>query len=178
MDSSSRRIFKRPKCTCRLSTYSVGFHDPNRLRHSWYRWSVGFSASSLSHRADCELFKYFEREHTFNLKLRCYGGLIAQVVKASVHLRRGAGGFSLSPSLNCIRVVSYDSPAFKLIDTFLDEMDYDLASTLLQLDVLIRKLQELFQDGRASPRDVNPRGDSLLHVSHFSAASTSHLTQY
>lgn len=104
----------------------------------------------------------------------CYGGVIAQVVKASIHLRRGAGGFSLSPSLSCIRVVSYDSPAFKLIDARFGVLSFHVAPMVPAFDVVIRKLRGLFQDGRASPHDVNPSGESLIHVSYLSAALSSY----
>ena len=100
-----------------------------------------------------------------------YSSIIAQVVNASIHLKQGAGGFSISPSLSCIRVVSDDSPAFDLVKTFLREHRFAVEG--MEFNVTIRKLKELFRDGRASPRDVNPCGESLLHVSHLYAASTS-----
>lgn len=136
------------------------------------------NASNLSHRKDCELFYFFERESSLDLKFTYYRGVIAQVVKASIHLRRGAGGFSLSPSLSCIRVVSDDSPAFQLLRKLFTQKILDHTSQLVNLDNLIRKLHELFQDGQASPRDVNSLGGSLLHVSHLSTASTSSLTKH
>lgn len=173
-DSSPFQIFKRPMCTCGLSTYSVGSHDRSRPRYSWHRWNAKLSASSLSHREDCKFFNYFERENSLNLKLIYYRGIIAQVVKASIHLRRGAGGFSLSPNLSCIRVVSQDSPAFELVRTYLRPLRFNPDPQLPPFDDLIRRLHELFQDGRASPHDVNPRGHTLLHVSHLFAAASSH----
>ena len=101
------------------------------------------------------------------------GSVISQVVNASIHLRRGAGGFSISPSLSCVRVVSDDSPAFNLVGSYLRKLHFYSAVEDVDFGKIIRKLQELFRDGRASPRDVNPHGYSLLHVSYLYAASTS-----
>lgn len=146
--------------------YSIGFRD------YWRGWSAELNASTLSHRKDCELFKYLERENSFNLKLMYFGAIIKQVVTASIHLTRGAGGFSISPSLSCIRVVPYDSPAFYLLDRVWEHCE------LSSVDDFIAKLQGLFQDGLASPRDVDPCGRSLLHVGHHSTAPTSYLTKH
>ena len=169
IDLPSRQSPKRSVCICRPSTYSVGICNPDRLRYSWGRWSGRLNASNLSHRKDCELF---EKETLLNLKLMYYGGVIAGVVNASIHLRRGAGGFSLSPILSCFRVVSDDSPAFKLIRTQISGAE---APSRPKFDVVYRKLRKLFQDRRASPRDVNPHGQTLLHVSHLTTVSSFYL---
>lgn len=135
------------------------------------------NASTLSHRKDCELFRAFEKENTLNLKLVYCRSVITQVIKASIHLRRGAGGFSISPSLSCICVVSDNSPAFKLVATRFRESYYRFRPRSLDLEVLIGKLQELFQHGQASPRDVDCFGRSLLHVSYFPNHSNIYLTE-
>lgn len=171
VDASSRPFFKRPTCTCRSSTYSIGFQNPGRLRYSRRMWSGRLNAFNLSHRKDCELFKPFKKETSLHLKLMYYSGVIAGVVNASFQLTRGAGAFSLSPSLSCIRVVPHKSPAFELIT--LHMFDIVCPGILLTSDVVIWKLRELFQDGRASPGDVNPDGQSLLHVSHRTGALSS-----
>lgn len=168
VDLSSRQISKRLTCTCRISTYSVEFQNRTRSEYSWRGWRARLNASTLSHRKDCELFRAFEKENSLNLKLVYCRGIIGQVIKASIHLRRGAGGFSISPSLSCIRMVSDDSPAFKLVHTWIRELFFGYISRSSDREVLIRKLQELFQHGRASPHDVTISGRSLLHVSPFS----------
>jgi hypothetical protein len=164
-ESSCRRYFKRPRCTCRPSTYFVSAG----LQYLGRRWSAMLNTSAMTHAKDCALFYNSESESSFNLKVMYCGRLIGQAVTASVYLRRGAGGFSISPSLSCIRVVSSDSPAFKVLASFLSKWYYSPLSSPT-LESLNRALVELFQDGHASAHDVNEKGQNLLHVSYHSAA--------
>lgn len=154
---------KRRNCSCRPSTYS--------LRIPF--WGANLSSSALIHGEDCDLFKYPEREDSWNLRVVYCGRLIAQAVTASMHLRRGAGGFSISPNLHCSRVVSSESPIFDLIDTQVFGIFDKKTNITSELNALMRKIEQLFRDGKASPRDVNEQGDSLLHVSHLACYSDS-----
>ncbi len=166
LESSSRRYFKRPRCTCRPST---GLNVSAGLQYLGRRWSAMLNASAKTHARDCALFYYSQSESSFNLKVMYCGRLIGQAVTASIYLRRGAGGFSISPNLSCIRVVSSDSPAFKVLDIFLHPWR-GINSSGRSITSLTRELVELLQDGHASPHDVNEKGQTLLHVCHLSAA--------
>ena len=172
VDLLSRQGFKRAKCTCRSSTYAIECGNARRRYYEHTRnWGARWNTSSVHHDQDCALFRstYFEREDSWQLRLMCYRGLIGRVVQASLQLRRGAGGFSINPSLSCIRVVDrLKSPAFQLIlYSFLRFQINRETDFVAMMRKLIRDLQRLFQDGRASPRDVTPSGETLFHVGHL-----------
>lgn len=101
---------------------------------------------------------------SWQLRLMCYGGLVGRVVQASMQLRRGAGGFSISPSLDCFRLVPAHSPAFQSPWFFADINPQD-DSLPLHYTAFIALLERAFQKGQASPHDVTPSGQTLLHVS-------------
>lgn len=103
-----------------------------------------------------------------------YGRLIAQAVTASIHLRRGAGGFSISPNLNCSRVVSSKSPLFQLVRNYCSNLNFPtMNGSTANMNALMRQVEQLFQDRQASVRDVNESGSSVLHVGNFGYCSPS-----
>lgn len=98
---------------------------------------------------------------------RC-GAFLAGALEASISITRGAGGLSISPNLRCARLVSRDSPAFKLVDHLYPEF-YVMSPKYMGelealLDTSIHGLALLFRDGKASPYDVDLEGRTLLHV--------------
>lgn len=169
VNSSSCQFLKRPTCTCRPATYSVEFHGYDRQRSRGRRWSAMLNRSATTHRKDCAFFNYSNRDISLDLRLAYCGRVIAQAVITSIQIRRGAGGFSISPSLSCIRVVSSDSPVFRLLQNFCGTFSLLNFISPVDFDDPVRELVKLFQDGQASPCDVNLSGQSLLHVSHLSA---------
>ena len=89
---------------------------------------------------------------------------LARAVQASVSLTTGAGGTALSQNLRLKCLVPYDSPAFALIkQPFPNDMTFDDLKIVASQRVQI--LRQMFQDGKASPYDVDIDGDTLLHVS-------------
>lgn len=85
----------------------------------------------------------------------------------SIELRYGAGGYSISPSLSCDRVVSSHSPIFQLIENYSDIiMSIEAARLTQKIDSMIRDIEQLYQGGKASVHDVDEKGDNILHVSH------------
>lgn len=160
-DLSSRKVFKRTKCACRLSTCTLEW-DYDRWRNARHTgsWDARWNTSPVRHGQDCALFHYHEREKSWQLRLMCYRSLVGRVLQAFMHLRRGAGGFSISPILDCIRLVPTHSPEFQSLWLFGDIDPQDDPQFLF-----IGILQSWFQDCRASPRDVIPSGQTILHVS-------------
>ena len=71
----------------------------------------------------------------------------------------GAGGASLTPSLNFRNVVAHDSPGFAIIDKT------KCGDHACRLEEHIYDLRQLFQERRASPYDIDVHGNTLLHVS-------------
>lgn len=155
LSPSPRRNLKRRKCSCRPSDYSLRFPV----------WNALFSSSALIHEEKCHLFKYPEKENLLNLRFVYCGRILAQAINASIHLKRGAGGFSISPKLNCSRVVPYKGSIFSLFDSELATY-LRSAHKVERIDSFIRKLHQEFQRGNASPHDVDENGNTLQHVSH------------
>ncbi|KAL3458404.1 hypothetical protein BJX64DRAFT_266727 [Aspergillus heterothallicus] len=83
-------------------------------------------------------------------------------VAVSLSVTKGAGGLSISPTLQFRAVVPDNSPAFKLLSNASPKF------WLPQDMRLIRKthhdLFQLFEKGLASPSDTLQNGDTLLHV--------------
>lgn len=65
-------------------------------------------------------------------------------------------------------MVSSTSPAFALITEYVLEQGND---------VILRRIIQLFQDGKALARDVDEDGNSLIHVSDLACCSNSFLTK-
>lgn len=152
---SLRRTLKPRKCSCRPSNYSLKFPF----------WNANFSSSALIHGEDCDLFKHCEKENSLNLRFVYCGRLIAQTITASIHLRRGAGGFSISPKLKCSRVVPYEGSISSLVDQTPPDLRSETNITV-QIDSLIKRMDREIRSGNVSPHDVDERGNGFLHVSH------------
>ncbi|KAF5694538.1 hypothetical protein FDENT_1150 [Fusarium denticulatum] len=80
----------------------------------------------------------------------------------------GAGGFSISPSINYFAMVDeVASPAFRVINLLVESRlgaRWAMESYPgLLFESITRKLQVIFRSGKARPTDVNSKGYSLLH---------------
>lgn len=100
------------------------------------------------------------KENILKLRFVYCGRIIAQAITASIHLRRGAGRFSISPNLDCSRVVPYEGSIFSMFDS---ELPFYLHWTdkIKKVDSFIQKLHREFQRGSASPYDVDEEGNTL-----------------
>lgn len=155
--SPSRHNLKPSRCSCRPSTYSLRFPFRN----------ANLSSSALIHGENCDLFKYPEKENAWHLRFVYCGRLVAQAITASIHLRRGAGGFSISSKLNCSRAVPLEDSIFSTIHFFLSRLSNE-SGMRLEPNSLIKLIEGEFQNGKASPHDVDESGNTLLHVSYLS----------
>lgn len=103
---------------------------------------------------------------TARLSIGICGALLRGAAEASVSIIRGAGGFSISPTLHCMRVVHYGSETFRLAKLL--RKDYGPHPKIENWeDHLSQRLQEierLFVEKKASPHDVDLEGRTLLHV--------------
>lgn len=114
------------------------------------------------HSKDCAFYLPQKRTSIglrFELSLR---QIASHLIDLSLSYTTGAGGFSISPKLNAVRVVLY-SPAFKLIDdlclTSWPPEKYHERATVTGNQIL-----SLFQNGQASPHDRNIYGNNILNV--------------
>ena len=156
------------RCTCRTSTMYKPLRNPASYRYREYssprRWNTAITTSQLVHRQGCPLFTKVEEAKQFGFRLSYSGPLLAGTIQASFTMTRGHGGFSISPTLAFNPIVSSDALAFKAIDiSFLNIT----SSTEMQEMFAFRKqaLSCLYLEGKASPRDIDEEGNTVLHVS-------------
>lgn len=156
-------INRSTRCSCRPSTYSFKLNGAPGFQKCRQDWGAMLNTSSVNHRKECPLSGYSKSENLLKIRLWYCGRILAQVVEASIHLTRGAGGFSISPNLSFRCVVPSDSVAFKLVKEMMGQFHCHGEQQQI-LDDGIEALTRLFQGGKASPRDVDVNGNSLLHV--------------
>lgn len=164
--SSSRRFFKRRVCFCPPSAYSLEFRRSHQSQPHGPIWGAKVNSSAVIHQKSCAFFKYAEKEKSWNLRVVYCGRIVARALRLSIDLTWGAGGYSISPSLSCNRLVSSQSPVFRLV---LDSpwIVHKAAGCSERIDSLMRSIGRLYQDRKASVHDVDENGDTILHVSHF-----------
>ena len=122
----------------------------------------------MSHHPTCHLFASSPSTTVARFRMKRCGAFLAGALEASISITRGAGGLSISPNLRCARLVSRNSPAFKLVDDLVLQIyplqPEDMGKLEASLDIGIHGLALLFRDGKASPYDVDLEGNTLLHV--------------
>ena len=141
-------------------------------------WKTYYGTESLAHKRDCPLFPS-SRLTLVRLGIARCAPLLIGAIEASISITRGAGGYSISQNISCARVVPWFAPAFNLVEPiwggsstwsailnrrrsirhrahFKRDLNYDL-----------QKIKTLFEQGKASPYDVNGDGNTLLHVSYL-----------
>jgi hypothetical protein len=120
------------------------------------------------HLKHCPFYVLDEETRSFGLKVTMFSRLLSGIIQLSFEATTGSGGFSLGRPLYFRAVVPYDSPAFALIEE-LEPPDPKLS--LGDVLALASELRKLYRNGDASPYDVNPCGETLLHVSIISCQS-------
>ena len=167
--SLDRGIRKRTKqksyCSCTTlirriaTTCSIG-------RVDFFRTCV----ESSNHCVTCPLYIRAEATTTLGFKMGFYRRLLANTIRATISITIGAGGCSINPYLEFHAIVPFYSPAFQLLNygTFQDHFNTTPPPQPKEVgdyfDFALRKLYELFRDGRASPTDTVKDGSTLLHV--------------
>ena len=103
-------------------------------------------------------------ENGVGFTLSYCGSLLAGAVRFMYYTTSGAGGWSISRSIRFFHVVPFDSPAFALLNMTIPA-NASAEDAQAVLDVTIQKIQWLMDEKKASPFDVDPDGNTLLHVS-------------
>lgn len=148
-------------CGCQLSlpgsaskSYRLDF---TRNLH----WRLKLALHILSHRPSCPLL------HRYIISVKGCGLLLNRAVEASITITCGAGGFSISPVMQCLRLVPYDSPVFQFVN-WSSAFKGGLVKSTAEFDNIlhenISKIVLLFEAGKASAYDVAPGRFTLLHV--------------
>ncbi len=86
-------------------------------------------------------------------------------IEASLKSTRGAGGAAISAFMRIRGVVFVNSPAFALVDSNTLSKVSAIEAFGPFLRGIVQKLDALFNEGKASPTDIDDYGNTLLHVS-------------
>ena len=163
-----RRRCTKCNCTARYAKSSYGealqtSHYGQFFGHKWLLWSG--TCSTGWHDRACSIYSSNPTVTTARFFLGICGALLNRAAEASISISRGAGGFSISPKIHCLRVVEYDCEAFRLVRMY---DDIPSISNIKDwegfLDRIIQEIDRLFQEGQAFPYDVDLEGNTLLHV--------------
>ena len=181
--SNDGKEILRKECTC-TSSYVHGKprHFVNRVA-KFRKSSLGLGLQSLKHDSSCPLFKYYPKSTIVTVAVQYVGILLTGAIRVSITINRGAGGTSISPTLDFARVVPSDSHAFKIV-RWNEAFDEGKVENITELDKYLRdtlkELELLFRDGNASPHDVDELGNTLLHVRIcvMSLSNSTSLTTY
>lgn len=162
---------KRARCSCHIRSAGTSRREsPSTLysrQNFCHQWSVqaGLVSKGRHHRT-CPMYFTSPSTSTARLSIRIGGVLLSGAVEASFSIIRGAGGFSISPMLQCARVMDSTHSIFRLTD--LSEREIPAVNNMADfqgfMDGTLQEIERLFREGRASPQDVDIDGNTLLHV--------------
>jgi hypothetical protein len=145
-------------CTC-----SKRFHMTQS--HYSLRYLSFYQVTKLSHDRLCPLYSSSRKTQTLEARFNFCSKFLGFSLKTAISLTKGAGGLSIAPQLSFRAVVPSDSPAFKLVDWHPAPMDGPQPfSSQKMLELTLQQLCQLFYQGRGSPTDVTPDGNTILHV--------------
>jgi len=127
-------------------------------------------SSSISffalHESDCPLYE--AGKHTFGVaaKYNFCNRLLGLSVSVMMTVTRGAGAFSINPTIQFQGIVDEDSPAFTLVNK---AISHGLINASETLTTTRDGLLVLFREKKAAPTDRLAYGSTILHVSEISA---------
>ena len=146
------------RCNCRRREYF----------QSLTSWSLGSASVSSEivthHRSGCPCYTRSAKQHRLFFNLRYTSVMLNIIARVSMSMAYGAGGLSLSPNLTIKGMRRENSPAFRLFDRAEWEDCYTVADAMAKMNQVSLRLQQMFDEGLASPFDLDQRGNSLFWV--------------
>ena len=118
--------------------------------------------SRVRHRRNCQ-WASFQRSFQYSVRYRFPSYFLRKAVHLSFSASYGAGGFSLAPTLGIISVATKANPAMEILNGCRHGRRYGCRLTV---EEVISQLRALFVAGKASPFDIDEKGQNLSHVSH------------
>jgi hypothetical protein len=118
--------------------------------------------SSL-HSPDCPYYYGKHESESLSFGISSVLQLLSVAVQISFETTKGAGGLSISIPLGFRPIVPYDSPGIIFFRKFDEPPFTDFCKD--EIKAIPAKLRKLFCERKASPRDSDARGQSLMHVS-------------
>lgn len=146
-------------CTC-PAPVQVQVSKPQRYFGSlWLK-----SEESVVHDRKCPLWFLSRRRRTFHINYSAFGFAVYGPIEVKNSPFFWLKNLHIDPKLSFRSVVQEGSPSFRLVS------EYCIARLLeppgqetSRLQTLERSLLKLFEEGKASPRDVDTSGNNLLH---------------
>ena len=148
-------VLKGCDCTRWVQRYSRTLRGRN-----WHL--CGSHVCSVTHLPDCIFCNPSQWTRNTSISASLKSLILGKAIEATVSITSKSWRISISPSLTFRPIVSNDSPAFALFgivntgkarENLADYLKFT-ASSILQL----------YRDGKASPVDVNVRGETVLLV--------------
>ncbi|KAL8407911.1 hypothetical protein RB594_006641 [Gaeumannomyces avenae] len=147
-------------CTC-TAQVQVQVSQPRRYFGSlWLQ-----SEESVVHHRDCPLWYLSRRRRTFRVNFSAFGFAVYGPIEVENSPFYWLKQLHIDPKLSFTSVVPSNSLAFRMVHSFSSHSRQKLAHDPVHR--LERELSELFQRGEASPTDVDPDGNNLLHALCF-----------
>ena len=163
--SHSTKRTKQQLCTCNNQNPQEPANEPSRLELTLgTQWKISLEIVSMAHKPSCSFYSRLSQVSSARISIKSCGRLLSGAISAFVEVRRGAGGYSISPQLQCARVVPLDHPAWQLFDFDVDLFPLTANDFHSSIERRFRDLHQLMLSGQASPYDVDIEGQTLLHV--------------
>jgi len=144
---------KKRKVVRYLGSYTIG----------WLRF-LSRSEKVVIHSESCPYWNPRFEEQSIELAVEHVGFALRTAIRLAIKATRGAGGLSLSPLLTLRGFVREESPISELFGR--PPYWYQFPKNLGDyLDHASSRMLQLFQEGGASPYDVDKSGSTILHVS-------------
>ena len=154
-------------CACRYRSKSQQYSKSQASNSRTTSWNISIHLANRNHDRDCPHSACVETSWSMRLSLAFCSKFLTRAVEASLSLTRGAGGTALSPKLQSRCLVSDDSPAFVLAsEAFHIPRNVSFEYMKMVVSQRVQILRQMFQDGKASPYDVDIHGNTLLQVSN------------
>ncbi len=155
----------------RFSVYGQCSCFQGNIRRSYSKCLALFSLLAEytvidQHKPCCPWFNLnnVTRISRFNVEVSTLQRFASRRILFALSLLTSAGGMSLSPSIQCVRVVEgHRSPAFRLVNIMYRSqrcLDTGLAAKVSEYAFL--KLKGIFREGRASLLDVDSFGKNIM----------------
>ena len=132
---------------------------------SWSLGSTSVSSEILTlHRSGCPFHARCAKQHRLAFNLQYTSVMLNIIARVSMSMKHGAGGISLSPNLSLRGMRREDSPAFRLFDQ-VEWLDCRTAEdAMAKMNQVSLRLRQIFDEGIASPFDLDRNGNSLIWV--------------
>lgn len=115
IDKKYQRNSRTNWCTCTCSFVPETKMPLTARMVQNFITSFGIQMQCVNHVRSCPLSGFLSNTTKVTFARQYCGKLLARAIRASLTINRGAGGCSISHQLDIARVVSSDSPVFRVV---------------------------------------------------------------